>query len=122
MTRTLGWLLGIDEATSIERVEPALAASWAQDGAFWLFLGVASLLAGSLFFYVRLQPKGGRAARVALGVFRGLLLALLAITLADPVLELTVVNRQRPILYVVFDGTDSMAIEDEWPAADRAAI
>jgi hypothetical protein len=122
MTRTLGWLIGIDAATSIERIKPALAASWVQGGAFWLFLIVAALLAGSLAFYIRLQHKGSKPARVALGMFRGLLLALLAITLADPVLELTVVSRQRPILYVVFDGTESMAISDEWPPSERAAI
>jgi hypothetical protein len=122
MTRTLGLLLGIDHATSIDHVNVVLAAPWAEGGAFWVFLIAAAFIVGSLLFYLRFQHKGNKAARIALGSARGLLLALLAITLADPVLELGVVNRQRPILYVVFDGTDSMAIEDELPAAERAAI
>ena len=47
---------------------------------------------------------------------------MLLVTLADPILRLTVINKQKPFLYLVFDGTDSMAIEDELPDADRKAI
>ena len=122
MVRTFSWLLGIDRAASIERINLALAAPWVEGGAFWVFLIVAALLAGSLVFYSRFQTKGSRTTRTALGLFRGLLLALVVVTLADPVLELTVVSRQRPLVYAIFDGTDSMAIEDELSPADRAAI
>ena len=34
-------------------------------------------------------------------------------------LRITVTNKQYPYLYVVFDGTDSMAIADELPAKPR---
>ena len=122
MIRTLGWLLGIENATAIDDFDVSLAASWAQDGLFWVILVAAALVVASIVFYLRFQAKGPIGPRLALGVFRGILLALLFIMLADPVLQLTVVNRQQPYLYVIFDGTDSMAIEDELPDAQRSAI
>src|SRR5688572_7957111 len=122
MIRTFGWLLGLEQATSIDQLDVSLAAPWVQDRAFWIFLLAVAVLAGSLLFYLRLQARGTGAQRLALGLFRGVLLALLLMTLADPVLELTLSSRRRPLLYVIFDGTDSMAIEDELPDAERAAI
>jgi hypothetical protein len=122
MTRFLGWLLGIDNVTSIDEIDASLAAPWAAEGAFWVFLAAAALLALSLVFYLRYQAKGPVGPRISLAICRGLLLSLLFITLADPVLRLTVVNKQKPFLYLVFDGTDSMAIEDELPEAERKAI
>jgi hypothetical protein len=122
MIRTIGWLLGIENATAIDHIDVSLAAPWAQDGFFWVMLGAAVLMGLAVFFYLRLQAKGPAGPRLALGVFRGVLLGLLLIMLADPVLQLTVVNRQKPFLYVIFDGTDSMAIQDELPDAQRAAI
>jgi hypothetical protein len=117
MARTLGWLLGLENVTSIDELEPALAAPWAQESAFWVF-GAAALAAFlAAIFYLRWQPKGSLPARLALAGMRGLLLALLILTLADPVLRLTIVHEQRPLLYFMVDGTDSMAIADELPAA-----
>ena len=122
MTRALGRLLGIENAASIDRIDLTLAAPWAEGSAFWIFLVGVGLFAASLLFYGRLQQQGPRWARLTLGVFRGVLLAMLVITLADPVLELGIVSHQRPLVYLVFDGTESMAIEDELPAGERAAI
>ncbi|MCI0357215.1 MAG: hypothetical protein L0211_01860, partial [Planctomycetaceae bacterium] len=122
MTRFLGRLLGIENVTSIDEIDASLAAPWAAEGAFWVFLCAAALVALSLVFYLRYQAKGPVGPRFSLAICRGLLLALLFITLADPVLRLTVVNKQKPFLYLVFDGTDSMAIEDELPDAERKAI
>src|SRR5438874_815032 len=113
VTHTFAWLLGIDNVTSIDSFDLSLAASWAQGGAFWIFLLVAALVAGSIIFYVRLQNKGNSRRRIVLGLIRGVTLALLLVTLADPVLQLGVVKLQRPLVYLVFDGTDSMAIADE---------
>src|SRR5262245_55399348 len=122
MTRILGWLLGIRQATSIERIDVALAAPWAQEGAFWIFLFAVALVVGSVVFYLRGQEKGAKVLRLGLGLIRGTVLAMLLVTLADPVLQLTVASRQQPRLFVVFDGTDSMAIEDELPTSERAAM
>src|SRR6185369_6602234 len=49
-------------------------------------------------------------------------LCLLVTTLAEPVLQLEIVNRLRPLIYVVVDSTESMAIDDEYSSAQRAAI
>ena len=76
MTHTLGRLLGIDRATSIDRIDVALAAPWAVEGEFWVFLLVVAALAGSLLFYLQWQRKGPAGPRAALGIFRGLLLGL----------------------------------------------
>ncbi len=122
MTRFFGWLLGIDNVTAIDEIDASLAAPWAAERVFWVFLAAAALVALSLVFYLRFQVKGPAGPRLALAICRGLLLALLLVTLADPVLQLTVVNKQKPFLYLVFDGTDSMAIEDELPEAERKAI
>jgi hypothetical protein len=122
MANWIGWLLGIENVTAIDEIDASLAAPWAAEGPFWVFLGAAALIALALAFYLRYQAKGPVGPRFSLGVCRGLLLALLLVTLADPVLRLTVVNQQKPFLYLVFDGTDSMAIEDELPDAERRAI
>src|SRR5439155_7109769 len=73
-------------------------------------------------FYWQFQRQGSARRRAVLGVCRGLLLLLLLVTLADPVLQLRLVHEQRPLIYVVFDGTDSMSIEDEYTSVERAAI
>ncbi len=122
MMRLVGWLLGLENVSSIDEIEPSLAAPWAQDAPFWVLLGAAGLVALALLFYLRFQPKGSRLARLGLAMCRGLLLAMLFITLADPVLRLHIVNEQKPFLYVIFDGTDSMAIEDELPESQRLAL
>jgi hypothetical protein len=120
----IGWLLGFggEGVTSISEVRPSLAAPWAQENSFWVLLGGAALLVAAFVFYLRFQPKGSLPARLGLAASRGLLLALLFVTLAYPVLQLRVENEQKPYVYVIFDGTDSMAIEDELPEGQRKAI
>ncbi|HND54798.1 MAG TPA: hypothetical protein PLV92_20440, partial [Pirellulaceae bacterium] len=124
MARLLGWLFGLENVTSIDQIEPSFAAPWASDdfGPFWVLLATLAALSLGGYFYIRWQQRGPRSARIALGVVRGLLLGLLIVTLADPVLRLTVTNIQPPSVYVVFDGTDSMAIRDDYPADDRKAL
>ena len=118
MTRFIGWLVGVENVTSIDEVRASLAASWATQGTgpFWLFLGVILLFVGAIAFYTRYQLRGSTFARLMLGVCRGSLLALLLITLAEPVLRVSVTSIQKPLLYVVFDGTESMQIRDVYPA------
>ena len=115
----IGWLLGLDGLTSIDQIpRVSLAAPWASEGTgkFWVFLGSVTLFALALLLYSFLQPRGHFAYRIALGVGRGLLLTLLLITLAEPVLTTVGAKTQHPYLYVLFDGTDSMAIADELPS------
>ena len=114
MTRTLAWLLGLDQTASVDEVDVSLAAAWAADGSFWLFAGCASLIAVGLLFYLRGQSGPSRRARILLGLSRGLLLALLLLTLADPVLRVSLSSVQPPLVYLVFDATESMAIRDAY--------
>jgi hypothetical protein len=120
--KIIGWLLGLDNVTTIDEIDPSLAAPWAHEGPFWVLVGTVCLFVASLVFYVRFQKRGSFPLRAALGISRGLLLTLLFLTLADPVLRITVTNLQHPLLYVVLDGTDSMAIQDELPPDQRAAL
>lgn len=112
--RFLGWLLGLDGATSIEEIDPSLSAPWAVNSPFWLFFGLICVIGLAFAFYLRWQRRGPRRMRIALALLRGSLLALLLITLANPVLKVSLTNQQSPLLYLVFDGTDSMAIRDEY--------
>ncbi len=117
-----GWFLGIEQATAIDQASVNLAAPWAQGSGFWVFFLAIAVVVAALVFYWKYQPKASPTARIMLGLSRGLLLALLVITLADPVLQLTVTYLQRPHLYVVVDGTDSMNIADEYEESDRQAL
>jgi hypothetical protein len=119
MTRLLGWLIGLDNVTAIDRIDPSLSAPWATEGPFWVFCGVVCLLLLTFVFYWRFQHRGSRRARTLLALARAAVLILLFLTLANPVLRVSLTNRQQPLLYVVFDGTDSMAIKDEYSEQQR---
>jgi hypothetical protein len=121
--KVVAWLLGLDNATSIKDISnPSLSASWANNEPFWVILGVTALLTVALLFYLRLQDRGGTATRWMLGISRGLVLVLVFLTLAEPVIRTTYTRTHRPYLYFIFDGTDSMAIEDRLPEEDRKRI
>jgi hypothetical protein len=122
MTRLVGWLLGLENVASIDQIEPSFAAPWATDNAFWGFFGIVALTVVSLWFYLKHQPRGPWIARLALGCCRALLLTLLLLTLANPVLRISLTNRRAPLVYVVFDGTESMEIEDPYPAEKWAEL
>src|SRR5690606_22787803 len=68
------------------------------------------------------QSRAKGRARVPLAISRAILLSLLLIILADPVLTVRLTSTPRPLLYVLFDGTDSMAIEDEMSDEQRARL
>jgi hypothetical protein len=122
MIQTLGKLLGIERIESIDSVGLTFAARWAEEHAFWIFVLALALVAGSIWFYWQLQRQGSPGRRIALGVVRGIVLLLLLLALADPVLQLKLVHQQRPLLYVIFDGTESMSIGDEYSTGEQAAI
>ncbi len=115
ITRALGWALGYDDVSRIESWRITFGAEWAQAGPAWVLFGC--LLFGWLafFFYRRYQRHGKTKSRMLLAGLRGALLCLLFVILADPILEIQLVNQPKPVLWVLFDGTDSMAIEDKLP-------
>jgi hypothetical protein len=121
-TELVGRALGFENVTSIRQITPSLAAPWAHHAAGWVFFGCVGLSVLSFVFYLKYQSHGRPAARVALATLRALLLSLLLVFLADPVLNVEITSQPRPLLWVLFDGTDSMAIEDQLPDAQRAKL
>jgi hypothetical protein len=47
---------------------------------------------------------------------------MLFLTLADPILRITLAHKQKPQLFVVFDGTDSMAMEDAYSPEQQDSL
>ncbi|MCG8584679.1 MAG: hypothetical protein MI757_08210, partial [Pirellulales bacterium] len=118
--QTIGNLLGIENVESIDQMHVSLAAPWAASAPAWVFFGCVLLMVASLWFYRKYQQGRHPVARTFLAVTRGLLLCVLFVILADPVLKIAMTNSPRPLLYVLFDGTDSMAIEEK-PGDDYRA-
>lgn len=118
--KTLGWLLGLENVTSIDKIDPSLAAAWVDP--FYVFFGLVVVYLGSFLFYAVYQQRGSLGLRLLLAAMRGTLLAMLFLTLANPVLRIDLSSIQNPLLYFVFDGTDSMAIEDEYPEAEHRQL
>jgi hypothetical protein len=118
----IGWLLGLGEVKSISGIRVSLGAGWAVDNAFWIFLAIVVAVVGAVLFYALLQNRGPLWVRLLLGGWRGVLLAVLVITLCDPIIRVTDTVIRRPELLLVFDGTDSMAIEDEWSSEQRQKL
>ncbi|MDP6718872.1 MAG: hypothetical protein QGF59_09500, partial [Pirellulaceae bacterium] len=120
--RFLGWLLGLNDVTSIESIEVYLSAPWAEQRLFWVCFGVVAMFITAIVFYRRFQIRGSGFARTMLGFGRGLLLAMLFLTLAGPALRITAARVRQPVVYLLFDGTDSMTIQDRWTDAEREAL
>src|SRR5262245_20014134 len=118
----LGRLLKIDKLDSIERMDVSLAAPWAQSFAAWMVPVFLLLSAGALYFYLRCQSRARPGLRVLLALDRALVLCLLFLFLADPILILRLSHAPRPWFWVLFDGSDSMAIEDDLTDAERQRI
>jgi len=122
LTEIIGRILGLQQAQVIERTEPSLAAPWAHDAPAWLFFGCLALGGLAVLFYARYQRRRHAGVRAVLAVFRALALSLLLLLLAEPILTVTVSSRLRPALWLLIDGTDSMAIADDLSEAERTEL
>jgi hypothetical protein len=122
LTEFLGRLMGVENLQSINSMRLSLAAPFAQSGPAWVLFGCAALAVLATVFYSRWQPRGRPRARGLLAVARAMLLMLLLLVLADPVLKMDFTSRPRPLLWVLFDGTESMEIQDEMTEAARAKL
>ncbi|HEY1068573.1 MAG TPA: hypothetical protein VGE52_20785, partial [Pirellulales bacterium] len=118
----IGRMFGEENVESIGEISPSLAAPWAQNGPVYVVLGCLGLFALAVIFYLRWQTRGTTKARVGLAIVRGLLLALILLLLAEPVLQVTLVSKPSPVLWVLFDGSDSMNIQDELPDEERRTL
>lgn len=121
-TRLFGKWFGLENVDSVDHVAFTFGAPWAQQGPAWVFLGCLLLVLASVAFYLRFQTRAKLGPRIALAVARALVLCLVFLILADPVVSVKLVSHPRPLLWLLFDGTDSMAIEDELSEPERASL
>lgn len=121
-TQLVGKMLQIENVSSIERWDLSFAAPWANQGPAWVLFGCLALCVLSGVFYVKYQTRGRSAVRKGLAVGRAILLCLLLVILAEPILTVKLTNHPLPWLWVLFDGSDSMAIEDEYAESDRSRL
>src|SRR3990172_1125811 len=113
VTELVGRLLGVSSAVEIGRIEPSLAAPWAHDALAWVILGTLGLAALAVLFYSRFQYVRGARTRFFLAALRAACWCLILLILAEPVVTIHITSRLRPSLWVLFYGTDSMAIADD---------
>ena len=111
MKERIGQLLGIEDLQSIESVSLSFAAPWAEQRPALVLFAVLAAAAAGWLFYARWQPVRGLRGGF-LGSLRALLLALIALILAEPYLALSLAQRPRPLLVWLFDGSDSMNLVD----------
>ncbi|MBI1374693.1 MAG: hypothetical protein GC159_18395 [Phycisphaera sp.] len=109
--RFVGRMLGLEDIETIHSIQVKFASPWAQERtALVLFFCVAVAIV-AFTFYRSYQPSA-RRGRTAIGILRAALLALLVTILAEPVIAMAFTERPRPLLLLLFDGTDSMNIND----------
>lgn len=118
----LGWALGYDDVSQIESWRITFAAEWARNGPAWVLFGCLLFCWLTIVFYRKFQKHGKPRTRLFLGGVRAVLLCSLFVIFADPILEIQLVNQPKPLLWVLFDGTDSMAIEDKLPEAQHREL
>ncbi|MGC4004093.1 MAG: hypothetical protein QM811_13620 [Pirellulales bacterium] len=119
----IGRMLGIENVSYVDGVGVSFAAPWARGtGATWVLFGCLALIALAAWYYARLQKRTSFATRLFLTLARAIVLTIVFVLIAEPILKIELSNRPRPLLWVLFDGTDSMGIRDEMPEADRTSL
>jgi hypothetical protein len=113
VARWLGGLFGLESLERVDAWKVSLAAPWAIRFPLLVAVLVAAAAAAGAWFYLRWQPPMHRRTRSLLALLRAAAGAVLVLLLADPVLQLSVRSSPRPLLWLLFDGSESMAIEDE---------
>ena len=115
----LARLLGYRADETIRDLELSAAAPWAETLPGAPLVGCLLLAAVAGWFYFRGQQVRDVRLRYLLAAMRGLLLCLILFYLAEPTLNLRVARHPKPWLWLLVDGSASMAIEDA--AADGAS-
>jgi hypothetical protein len=121
----LSWATGLDQWLSIDWLNHVrLSAEWAgtKAGQVWLLGGCAGIVVLTWLFYARAQVRGSARMRGMLALSRAAVLCLLVLVLAEPLLVRRFTQQKRPQLWLLVDGTDSMAIRDEWNDDERARL
>jgi len=108
----LGKLLGIERLESVTEWNIQFAAPWAHQRPALVLFACLAMAVLSTVFYFKYQGVKGRKASVAMAVLRAILLSLLVWILAEPEVEMKTRQTPRPLLLMLFDGTDSMNMKD----------
>ena len=120
MIRIVGWLLGLENVTSIDQIAPSLAAPWAASAPFWVFFGLVALLVAALVFYLKIPAAGlARLPAPSWASAAACCWPCCSSRWPIPCSAISLTNVQQPLLYLVFDGTESMAIQDEYSEPQR---
>jgi hypothetical protein len=117
----LARLLGYRADESIRDLEVSAAAPWAQAVPAALWIGLLGLAALGVWFYLKQQTLKKPWLQYTLAVMRAALLCLILVYLAEPTLNLRVTTHPKPALWLLVDGSASMAIEDAPVEAATAA-
>lgn len=107
----VGRLLDLENVESISSLRLSFTEDWAGSSGFWAWLAAAVAAAIGVASYRRLEPAGRR--HWPLAAARAAALAALVLLLAGPALTVTFSNSPRPLVYLLFDATSSMAIRDQ---------
>ncbi len=122
LSQWLGRLFSVDQLESIDAISVSFGAGWARTSPFLVLFGCGLLAVLAVWFYRRIHADTPRRVRTVLTVFRAAVLVLILLALADPILSLRTTSRPKPWLWVLFDGTESMALADAYSADDVAKL
>lgn len=122
VSKVLGWLLGISDVETVDSVGLSFSAPWAAEDPTWLIVGCLAAIGFAVWYYTRIQTGLTSWPTAALATTRGVILVLLIVTLADPTVRLTANRMLKPVLYLVFDGTESMNIRDNLTPDELASL
>ena len=122
MNAWLARLLGYGSDESIRDVGVTWAAPWVQAAPLTVVAAVLVAAAIGVWFYRRSPGIKRPVVRGTLAGIRAALLVLLVLYLAEPTLEFRVSVHPKPWLWLLFDGSQSMTIEDEQPAEAGADV
>ncbi|MGC1276530.1 MAG: hypothetical protein WBC44_22750 [Planctomycetaceae bacterium] len=111
-TRWFGRLLGRPDLMRVDEAGVSFGAAWAHESPGWVLVAVFAVAALAAWLYLRRQPVR-RSSGIALALLRASVLSILVVMLAEPVLELRYVDRPKPLLWLLVDGSDSMNLVDD---------
>ncbi|MCE9604529.1 MAG: hypothetical protein K8U03_06440 [Planctomycetia bacterium] len=112
MNQYFARLLGYGPEESIRDLTITTAAPWAESAPLVVLSACLCAAVFGIWFYAKYQPLKSRRVQYSLAVARAAILCLIILFLAEPTLEVRVTTHPKPWLWLLIDGSASMAIED----------
>jgi len=106
-------LIRVEEGESVSAVEFGWGASWAQGHTFLVLLLGALAVGVAVVYYLYFQSTSRTRLRGLSIVARAIGLVAIVTVFAQPVLQATLVEKLRPLMLLLFDGSDSMNLPAE---------